>query len=98
MSFNRVDVHQQAKERLLGRLSCFQKLQQKKTNYVFYVLITLAHWTFDSKCFSCHSRRTLVLYGYLATAFSPAIKVISLMVNKSAHTHACTLQYVMHIL
>lgn len=96
-----MDVHQQqAKKRLLGRLSCFQKLQQNKANYVFYVLITLAHWTFDSKCFSCHSLTTPVLYGYLATGFSPAIKVISLMVNKSAHTHThtCTLQYVTHIL
>lgn len=94
-----MDVHQQqAKKRQLGRLSCFQKLQQKKTNYVFYVLITLAHWTFDSNCFSCYSLRTLVLYGYLATAFSPAIKVISLMVNKFAHTHMCTLQYATHIL
>lgn len=39
------------------------------------------------KMLQLHSLTTPVLYGYLATAFSPAIKVISLMVNKSAHTH-----------
>lgn len=77
------------------------KTKQKATwNMSFMYWLSLLRRPWTGSVTTATVRGTLALYGYLATAFSPAIKVISLMGNKFvravAHTHVIT-QAHMHV-